>query len=94
MHVYYDLIGNLLPRHLELIYFVNHVFLEKVALKYPGDFGRMERMSIVYENPRKIRMANLCVVGSKTVNGVAALHSELVKKEIFKDFYDMMPKKF
>ena len=89
-----DLIGNLLPRHLELIYFVNHIFLEKVALKYPGDFGRMERMSIVQENPRKIRMANLCVVGSKTVNGVAALHSELVKKEIFKDFYDMMPKKF
>jgi starch phosphorylase len=54
----------------------------------------MERMSIVQENPRKVRMANLCVVGSKTVNGVAALHSELVKNLIFKDFYEMRPKKF
>lgn len=89
-----DLVGNLLPRHLELIYKVNHIFLESVALKYPGDFGKMERMSMIQENPKKIRMANLCVIGSKAVNGVAWLHSELVKKDLFNDFFQMRPEKF
>lgn len=88
------MIGNLLPRHLELIYKVNHLFLDTVASKYPGDIGKLERMSMVQENPKKIRMANLCVIGSKAVNGVAALHSELVKQNLFNDFYQMRPEKF
>ena len=56
-------------------------------LKYPGDLGKLSRMSLVQENPKKIRMANLSVVGSKAVNGVAAVHSELVKTDLFNDFY-------
>lgn len=83
-----QLIGTLLPRHLEILYFVNQIWLDKVAAKYPGDVGRLHSMSIIEEGAyKKIRMANLCVVGSHTVNGVAALHTELVKSELFNEFY-------
>lgn len=90
-----DLIGSLLPRHLELIYLVNFIFLDKIAKKYPNDLGKLGRMSIIEEsNPKKIRMANLSIIGSRCVNGVAAIHTDLLKKYLFKDFYEFRPKKF
>jgi starch phosphorylase len=71
-----DLIGRLLPRHLELIYLINHFWLNKVSKKYPGNNHKLSVLSLVEEsNPKKIRMANLCIVGSHKVNGVAFLHS-------------------
>lgn len=82
-----DLLGTLLPRHLELIYLINHIYLTKLKQKYPGDNKKIERMSLVEEGwPKKIRMAYLSIVCSHTVNGVAALHSELLKKTIFSEF--------
>jgi len=90
-----ELIGNLLPRHLELAYMINHFFLERISKKYVGDDRRLASMSIVEEGmPKKIKMANLCIIGSHTVNGVAELHSELLKTTLFKDFYELFPKKF
>jgi glycogen phosphorylase len=88
------LIGTLLPRHLDLIYLINFFFLEKVKKRFPGDDLRLGRMSIVEEgDEKKIRMAFLSIVCSHTVNGVAALHSDLLKKTIFKDFDEMFPGK-
>ena len=90
-----ELLGNLLPRHLELIYLINHHWMDKIGKKYPGNVNKMKSLSIVEEGPLKmIRMASLCIVGSHTVNGVAALHSELLKTTLFKDFFEMNPKKF
>ncbi len=74
------LIGHLLPRHLDLIFLINFFFLEKVKKRYPGDDARVSRMSVIEEGDEKrIRMANLSIICSHTVNGVAALHSELLK---------------
>ena len=82
-----DLIGRLLPRHLEIIYQINHLYIGKLKQKYPGDNKKIERMSLVEEGwPKKIRMAYLSIVCSHTVNGVAALHSQLLKQTIFKEF--------
>lgn len=68
--------GRLLPRHLELIYLINHFWLSKVGKRFPDDWHKLNILSLVEEsNPKKIRMANLCIVGSHKVNGVAALHS-------------------
>jgi len=90
-----DIFGKLLPRHLELIYTVNYFWIEKLKDLCPNDFGKMQRLSIIEEsNPKQIRMANLSVLGSHKVNGVAQVHSEILKKVIFKDFYDLEPKKF
>ena len=89
-----DLIGRLLPRHLELIYLINHIYLTKLRQKYPGDDKKVERMSIIEEGwPKKIRMAYLSIVCSHTVNGVAALHSQLLKDTIFKEFDMLYPGK-
>jgi starch phosphorylase len=89
-----DLIGKLLPRHLDLIYLINHVFMETLQKDDPHDTERMSRMSIIEEGqPKKVRMANLSIVCSHTVNGVAALHTELLKKTIFKDFHTLYPNK-
>jgi starch phosphorylase len=86
---------QILPRHLEIIYEINNRFLEEVKLRFPGDNDRQERMSIVGEHwERKIRMANLAIIGSHSVNGVAALHSEILKEHLFKDFYEMYPERF
>lgn len=83
------LIQNLLPRHLQIIYDINYTFLQAVERKYPGDREKLSRMSLVQEgNPQNIRMANLAVIGSHTVNGVAELHSELVRTTILKDFVE------
>ena len=87
--------GQVLPRHLEIIYEINRRFLDSVQLRYPGDNDRLARMSIIDESGAKyVRMANLACVGSHAINGVAALHTELVKKDILRDFYEMMPEKF
>lgn len=90
-----DLLGTLLPRHLEIIYFVNFIFLEKVKSKYPGDEMRLNAMSVVEEGViKKIRMANLSIIGSHSVNGVARIHSDLLKSDLFKEHYSYRPKKF
>jgi starch phosphorylase len=90
-----DLLGKLLPRHLEIIYRINDKFLEEVEERYPGDTLRMRRMSIVAEQPvRAIRMAHLATVASFKVNGVAELHSELLAKKVLRCFAQMWPEKF
>ncbi|QPG75074.1 Non-essential glycogen phosphorylase [Brettanomyces nanus] len=82
-----DLFGNLLPRHLEIIYSINMQFLQMVAKRFPQDRELIRNVSIVEESdPKNIRMANLAIIGSHKVNGVAELHSELIKTTIFKDF--------
>ncbi len=84
-----------LPRHLEIIYEINRRFLDEVRAKFPGDEGRVRRMSIIGEDGGKcVRMAHLATVGSHAINGVAALHSDLVKTTILKDFYEMWPERF
>ncbi|OGJ89550.1 MAG: glycogen phosphorylase [Candidatus Raymondbacteria bacterium RifOxyC12_full_50_8] len=89
------LLGYLLPRHLELIYQINERFLSAIAVRFPGHTGRLERMSLVQEGENKqIRMANLAIVGSHAVNGVAELHTELLKTRTFSDFNEYFPKKF
>jgi glycogen phosphorylase len=87
-----DLIGHLLPRHLEIITEINHRFLETVRYEYPDDPELIERVSLFSEGPvRMLRMANLALVGSHTVNGVAALHSRIIKNELFSDFDRIFP---
>ena len=87
--------ARFLPRHLELIYEINRRFLDEVRAAFPGDEARIRRMSIIGEDgDRTIRMAYLATVGSHAINGVAAMHSELVKTTILKDFCDMWPERF
>jgi starch phosphorylase len=89
-----DLFGRLLPRHLEIIYQINHDFLQMVNHHFPGDPELLKRVSIIDEDHgRRVRMAHLAVVGSHTVNGVAALHSELLKSTLFADFDRIFPGK-
>ncbi|MGD8555740.1 MAG: glycogen/starch/alpha-glucan family phosphorylase, partial [Chromatiales bacterium] len=86
---------QLLPRLLEIIYEINVRFLEKVAMKWPGDTERLRRMSIIEENGEQyVRMAYLAIVGSFSVNGVAALHSQLLVDGLFRDFHSLWPEKF
>ena len=89
------LFGNLLPRHLEIIYEINRRFLQTVRIHYPGDDKMLEKMSIIDEGGNKsVRMAHLATIGSHHVNGVAALHSDLVKRKLMPEFYDLWPHKF
>lgn len=82
-----SMLNHLLPRHLQIIFDINLFFLQRIEKMYPNDRERLRRMSIIEEGtPQYVRMAHLAVVGSHTVNGVAALHSQLVKNMIFKDF--------
>ncbi|MBN3275558.1 PYGB protein, partial [Polyodon spathula] len=86
---------KLLPRHLEIIYEINRRHLDRISAMYPGDGDLLRRMSLIEEgDPKRINMAHLCVVGSHAVNGVARIHSEIVKNTVFKDFYDIEPEKF
>ena len=86
---------QILPRHLQIIYEINTRFIEEVKKRFPGDLERLERMSLVEEHwERKIRMAHLAIVGSHSVNGVAALHTEILKNRLFRDFYEMYPERF
>ncbi|MDR1760340.1 MAG: glycogen/starch/alpha-glucan phosphorylase [Fibrobacter sp.] len=90
-----SLFEHLLPRHLQIIYEINARFLRTVAMRWPGDVERLSRMSIIEEGSEKmVRMAYLSIVGSFSVNGVAALHSELLKTELFRDFFELTPEKF
>ena len=87
--------GQLLPRHLQIIYEINARFMRDVATRWPLDEDRLRRMSIIEEGPEKhVRMANLAIVGSRSVNGVARLHTELLKQEVLRDFAEMWPEKF
>uniref|UniRef100_A0A2I3GMI2 Alpha-1,4 glucan phosphorylase n=1 Tax=Nomascus leucogenys TaxID=61853 RepID=A0A2I3GMI2_NOMLE len=89
------LLETLLPRHLQIIYEINQRFLNRVAAAFPGDIDRLRRMSLVEEGAvKRINMAHLCIAGSHAVNGVARIHSEILKKTIFKDFYELEPHKF
>ncbi len=89
------LFKTLLPRHMEIIYEINRRFLQVVRLHYPGDDAMLEKMSIIDERGGKsVRMANLATIGSHHVNGVAALHSELVKTQLMPEFNDLWPHKF
>eukprot|EP01094_Clydonella_sp_ATCC50884_P011936 TRINITY_DN2178_c0_g1_i1.p1 TRINITY_DN2178_c0_g1~~TRINITY_DN2178_c0_g1_i1.p1 ORF type:complete len:639 (-),score=193.80 TRINITY_DN2178_c0_g1_i1:66-1934(-) len=89
------LLENLLPRHMKIIYEINLHFLRMVEERWPGDVDKLQRMSIIAEGPvRMVRMANLSIVGSHHVNGVAALHSELLVKNVFPDFHTLWPNKF
>ncbi|MDX2228671.1 MAG: glycogen/starch/alpha-glucan phosphorylase [Leptolyngbyaceae cyanobacterium bins.349] len=90
-----DLFGKLLPRHLEIIYEINKRFLDDIRIKYPDDMDRIRRMSLIDESgERYVRMAHLACVGSSVINGVAALHTELLKKDVLHDFAEMYPEKF
>jgi len=90
-----SLFGKLLPRHLEIIYEINSRFLELVRMRFPKDAERLARMSLIDESgERYVRMANLACVSSHTINGVAALHSELLKQTVLRDFYELFPEKF
>ncbi|CAH8637577.1 unnamed protein product [Heterobilharzia americana] len=89
------LLEHILPRHLEIIYQINAEFLDIVRVAWPGDNDRIRRMSLVEEEGEKrINMAYLCIVGSHTVNGVAAIHSHLLKTQTFRDFAELWPNKF
>ncbi len=90
-----SLFKTLLPRHMEIIYEINRRFLQVVRLHYPADDTMLEKMSIIDESGNKsVRMANLATIGSHHVNGVAALHSDLIKKQLMPEFADLWPYKF
>jgi glycogen phosphorylase len=89
------LFGSLLPRHLEIIYEINRRFLDQIRVRYPDDTSRVARMSLIDEQgPRYVRMANLACLGSHSINGVAKLHTELLKTGVLRDFVDFSPEKF
>lgn len=87
-----DLVARRLPRIYGILKEINRRFCEDLWSKYPGDWNKISRMAIMSHN--MVRMANLCVMGSHSVNGVSALHSDIIKDSIFKDFYDYSPEKF
>jgi starch phosphorylase len=90
-----ELFQSLLPRHLEIIYEINARFLRMVRLRHPGRPDLLSKLSLIQEGPqRKVRMAHLAVVGSHQVNGVAALHSDLLVRNLFADFADLWPERF
>jgi starch phosphorylase len=90
-----EMFERLLPRHISIIYEINARLMRKAHIHWPGDTARLRRMSIIEEEPeRAIRMANLAVTGSNHINGVAALHTELVKKNLFADFAELWPERF
>ena len=90
-----ELFGRILPRHLEIVYEINRRFLEEVRTLYPGDEARVARLSLIDETaPRYVRMAHLACVGSHAINGVAALHTELLKRDTLGEFFRMAPEKF
>jgi starch phosphorylase len=90
-----DLFGALLPRHLEIVFEINRRFLDEVRAVFPNDNARAARLSLVDESgPRSVRMAHLACVGSHMINGVAQLHSELLKQTVLRDFAELWPEKF
>ncbi|NXF98579.1 PYGL protein, partial [Eubucco bourcierii] len=90
-----DLVEKLLPRHLQIIYEINQKHLDHIASLFPDDVERLRRMSLIEEGgTKRINMAHLCIVGSHAVNGVAKIHSEIVKTQVFEDFAALEPEKF
>jgi len=90
-----ELLGKVLPRHLEIIYEINRQFLAEVAARYPGRSDLLRSMSIIEEGPvKRVRMAYLAIVGSHSVNGVAELHTHLLKTRLFRDFHEFYPGRF
>ncbi|HMP71665.1 MAG TPA: glycogen/starch/alpha-glucan phosphorylase [Kiritimatiellia bacterium] len=90
-----QLMERVLPRHLQIMYEINEHFLHQVRLRYPGDDERVSRMSLIQEGEdRQVRMANLAMVGSHKINGVSALHTDLLKETVVPDFAEMMGEKF
>ncbi|KAH9570019.1 hypothetical protein CY35_02G018100 [Sphagnum magellanicum] len=90
-----ELLQTLLPRHLQIIFKINAMFLEEVKNKIGNDYDHLARLSIIEEGEKKsVKMGSLALVASHTVNGVSKLHSELLKERVFKDFYDIFPHKF
>ncbi len=90
-----NVFAKVLPRHLEIIYEINARFLDEVRIRFLGDDARIARMSLIDERgPRSVRMAHLACVGSHAINGVAALHTELLKADVLRDFYELWPEKF
>ncbi len=90
-----DLINRVLPRHLQIIYEINHRFLQRIEINHPGDSELIENVSLIGENGhRNVRMANLAVVGSHKVNGVAGLHSKLLRERVMPEFNKIYPDKF
>jgi starch phosphorylase len=91
----HGMFGSLLPRHLEIIDEINRRHLDNVRAKFPGDTDRVRRLSLINEDgERYVRMAHLASLGSHAINGVAELHTELLKKNVLHDFYDLSPEKF
>jgi starch phosphorylase len=89
------LLGKILPHHLEIIYQINEQFLTEVQRRYPNDPQRVKRVSLIEEGAeKKVRMAHLSIVGSHAINGVSRLHSEILKNEVFRDFYELFPERF
>ena len=87
--------NDILPRQLEIIYEINRRFLDQVRQRYPSDEGKVERMSLIEEgDTKRVRMANLAITGSHSVNGVAAIHTELLKSRVVPDFAQMFPERF
>jgi starch phosphorylase len=90
-----SLFERLLPRHLQIMYEINARHLDVVTKRWPGDIEKMRSLSIVEEgHDKRINMAHLAIIGSHTINGVAAIHSDILKKTVFKDFYELWPEKF
>ena len=90
-----SIFGRLLPRILEIIYEINQRFLDKVRIKFPKDLSKLSNLSLIDESGEKfVRMANLACVGSHHINGVAELHSDLLKETVLRDFYELFPEKF
>ncbi len=90
-----DLFETLLPRHLEIIYEINRRFLDDVRKQHPGDDAKLARMSLIQEGPRRqVRMAYLAIVGTHSTNGVAKIHSDLVRTQLVPDFAQMFPERF
>ena len=90
-----DILGYMLPRHLQIVYEINRRFLEEVERQYPGDNDRLRRVSLIEEGEvDRLRMAHLAIVGSHSVNGVSVLHTDILKKKVLKDFYELYPERF
>lgn len=90
-----ELVEKLLPRHLQIIYEINQKHLDRIVALFPRDVERLRRMSLIEEEGgKRINMAHLCIVGSHAVNGVAKIHSDIIKTQVFKDFSELEPDKF
>uniref|UniRef100_A0A673H9W2 Alpha-1,4 glucan phosphorylase n=1 Tax=Sinocyclocheilus rhinocerous TaxID=307959 RepID=A0A673H9W2_9TELE len=90
-----ELMEKLLPRHLQIIYRINQIHLDHIASLFPDDMDRICRMSLIEEEGgKRVNMAHLCIVGSHKVNGVAEIHSDIVKRDVFRDFNELEPEKF